>query len=273
MRSGLNGGWISRPSPRRLWQCTGLAWLACALATAGMAPATAATETVIHNFGTFPNGANPYGTVIRDAAGNLYGTTYQGGAHNLGTVFELEASGKLKLLYSFQGGGDGANPYAGVTRDAAGNLYGTTYYGGAANAGVVYKLEPSGQEMVLYAFTGGPDGGSPYAGVVLDAAGNLYGTTYLGGMYARTTNLGVVYKDQLHGAARVSVGISVGDTVEEIEICGAKAAEGSGTGIELNPVCREVGAGGEALIEVGSRGIGAHTLAQQLRPCRNWEQE
>ena len=147
MRSVLNGGWISRPSPRRLWQRTGLAWLACALATAGMAPATAATETVIHNFGTFPNGANPYGTVIRDAAGNLYGTTYQGGAHNLGTVFELEASGKLKLLYSFQGGGDGANPYAGVTRDAAGNLYGTTYYGGAANAGVVYKLEPSGQEM------------------------------------------------------------------------------------------------------------------------------
>jgi uncharacterized repeat protein (TIGR03803 family) len=159
-----------------------------------MAPATAATETVIHNFGTFPNGANPYGTVIRDAAGNLYGTTYQGGAHNLGTVFELEASGKLKLLYSFQGGGDGANPYAEVTRDAAGNLYGTTYYGGAANAGVVYKLEPSGQEMVMYAFTGGPDGGSPYAGVVLDAAGNLYGTTYLGGMYARATNLGVVYK-------------------------------------------------------------------------------
>jgi len=146
----------------------------------GVAPAKAATETVIHNFGTFPQGANPYGTLVRDPAGNLYGTTYQGGAPNFGTVFELEAGGKLKVLHRFKGGTDGANPYAGVTLDSAGNLYGTSYKGGAANAGVVYKLDPSGEETVLYSFTGGADGANPYAGVILDAAGNLYGTTCYG---------------------------------------------------------------------------------------------
>jgi uncharacterized repeat protein (TIGR03803 family) len=113
-------------------------------------------------------------------AATLYGTTYEGGAANLGTVFRLNASG-YPVLYSFQGGADGANPYAGVTPDSAGNLYGTTLPGGAANAGVVYKLSPAGQETVLYSFTGTTDGAKPYSGVTLDSRGNLYGTTYGGG--------------------------------------------------------------------------------------------
>lgn len=176
----------------KMHKTTGLACLACAvgaMAAIGIAGAQTAAETVIHTFGNFPWGANPYSTLVRDAGGNVYGTTYQGGAANLGVVFRLSASG-YKLLYSFQGGSDGANPYAGVALDSGGNLYGTTYQGGAANAGVVYKLEPSGQETVLYNFTGGADGGNPYGGVTVDAAGNLYGTAYKGG----TAGAGVVYR-------------------------------------------------------------------------------
>ena len=169
---------------------SGRLWLACALAVTAIAPAQTATETVLHSFGNFPNGANPYGTLTIDSAGDLYGTTYQGGASNAGAVFEREASGTYKVLYSFTGGNDGGNPYAGVVLNSAGNLYGTTYNGGASGKGVVYQVSPAGQETVLYSFTGGNDGGNPYAGVTLDAAGNLFGTTYYGG----TANVGVVYK-------------------------------------------------------------------------------
>ena len=92
--------------------------------------------------------------------------------------------------YSFTWGADGAVPYGGAIRVSAGNFYGTTYSGGTANAGVVYKLDITGHETVLYSFTGGADGGSPQAGVIRDSAGNLYGTTVGGG----TAGWGVVYK-------------------------------------------------------------------------------
>ena len=197
MRIGQNGGWFSLlpgPHPR---QRTGLVWLACALAAMVTAPAQTATETVIHSFANFPHGASPYGTPIRDAAGNLYGTTNQGGRANAGVVFQLDASGHQGVLYSFTGGADGGSPYAGVIRDSAGNLYGTTFRGGIAGtgaaglgAGVVYKVDPAGHETVLYSFTGGADGSGPNAGVIADAAGNLYGTTYNGG----ANGLGAVYK-------------------------------------------------------------------------------
>jgi uncharacterized repeat protein (TIGR03803 family) len=159
----------------------------CALA--GAARAQTPVEHVIHAFGNFPNGANPYGTLARDPSGNLYGTTYQGGAANLGVVFKAGNAG-FQVLHSFKGGTDGANPYASVTPDSAGNLYGTTYQGGRANAGVAYKIDASGQETVLYAFTGGAEGANPYAGVTLDSEGNLYGTTVNGG----SANAGVVYE-------------------------------------------------------------------------------
>jgi uncharacterized repeat protein (TIGR03803 family) len=154
------------------------------------ARAQTGTETVLLSFGDFPHGANPYAPLVRDAAGNLYGTTNQGGAANVGVVFKLTPSREMKVLHSFQGGTDGANPYSGVALDSAGNLYGTTYGGGAANAGVVYKVDATGHETVLYSFTGGADGANPYAGVVPDSAGNLYGTTYNGG----GSKAGVVYK-------------------------------------------------------------------------------
>jgi uncharacterized repeat protein (TIGR03803 family) len=148
-------------------------------------------ETVLYRFPGGPaGGAEPDAGVIRDSAGNLYGTTYKGGAPNAGVVYELDIAGQYKVLYTFTGGADGGYPYAGVISDSAGNLYGTTYYGGAANAGVVFKLDTAGHETVLYAFTGGADGGAPYAGVISDSAGNLYGTASGGG----AAGWGVVYK-------------------------------------------------------------------------------
>jgi uncharacterized repeat protein (TIGR03803 family) len=117
--------------------------------------------------------------VIFDQAGNLYGTTSYDGPDGAGTVFELSPSDggwTLNVLHSFAGS---EGPYGGVTMDAAGNLYGTTFAGGAHLSGSVYKLTPSGSGWTftdLYDFTGGNDGGYPYGTVAIDANGNLYGT-------------------------------------------------------------------------------------------------
>ena len=155
-------------------------------------------ETVLYTFTGAVDGSGPWGGVIRDSAGNVYGTTYAGGASGWGVVFKVDTSGHETVLYSFTGGADGGNPYAGVVRDSAGNLYGTTYRGGASGWGVVFKVDTSGQETVLYSFTGSADGGAPYAGVIRDSAGNLYGTTFNGGTpgcYSEgPVGCGVVYK-------------------------------------------------------------------------------
>jgi uncharacterized repeat protein (TIGR03803 family) len=155
------------------------------------------TETVLHNFGGPGDGANPECALIRDSKGNLYGTTEGGGLLNSGTVFKLDSANNETILYSFQNGDDGGFPIAGVVRDSAGNLYGTAETGGSANLGVVFKLDPSGKETVLHAFTGGSDGAYPVGGVVLDADGNLYGTTSEGG----SANFGTVYKIDASGEA------------------------------------------------------------------------
>jgi uncharacterized repeat protein (TIGR03803 family) len=131
--------------------------------------------------------------VVVDRAGNVYGTTYSGGTADAGVVFKVDTSGHETVLYTFTGGADGGSPN-GVILDAAGNLYGTTFGGGAASQtgaqeGVVFKVDPTGQETVLYSFTGLSDGGAPTAGLVHDPAGNLYGTTGSGGLGA-----GVIFK-------------------------------------------------------------------------------
>ena len=149
----------------------------------------AAGQETAYSFPAATRGSTPYGGVVGDSSGNLYGTTYSGGTANGGVAYKLDAAGQETALYSFTGGADGGQPFASVVRDSAGNLYGTTVNGGTADAGVVYELDPTGQETVLYNFTGGADGASPYAGVIRDAAGNLYGTTTAGG-----TGAGVVYK-------------------------------------------------------------------------------
>lgn len=145
--------------------------------------ASAQTETVLANF-SGSNGAIPYSGVVRDAKGNLYGTTNGGGANQNGTVFKVTAAGKQKVLYSFcsqTNCADGASPYATVILDAKGNLYGTTTLGGADNDGVVFMISPAGKETVLHSFTGSPDGEGPYGGLVFDKHGNLWGTTPQGG--------------------------------------------------------------------------------------------
>jgi uncharacterized repeat protein (TIGR03803 family) len=161
-------------------------------AALGLASMQAQTfsETVLHNFASPPKVAIPGAGAIRDSAGNLYGTTEQGGAANAGTVFELSPAGKPTVLYSFTGGADGKAPQAGVIRDASDNLYGTTNAGGADGYGVVFKVSTAGKETVLYSFTGGADGSGPKAGVVRDSSGNFYGTTSSGG----ASHAGVVYK-------------------------------------------------------------------------------
>jgi uncharacterized repeat protein (TIGR03803 family) len=138
--------------------------------------------TILHNFAG-SDGRYPFAGLIRDTAGNLYGTTSTGGASGFGTVFKLDTTGKETLLYSFTGGSDGAHPRAGVVRDSAGNLYGTTVDGGASGNGLVFKVTPAGMETVLVSFTGGADGGLPYADLIRDSAGNLYGTTSAGGAF------------------------------------------------------------------------------------------
>lgn len=144
----------------------------------------------LHTFTGGADGGQPYAGLTLDSAGNLYGTAYNGGAANMGVVYKIDTSGQFTVLHNFKDGADGANPYAGVIVDSSGNLFGTTYFGGAGNAGVVYKVNASGHESVLYNFSGGADGGHPYAGVTTDSAGSLYGTTFDGG----AEGFGVVYK-------------------------------------------------------------------------------
>lgn len=151
---------------------------------------TAGHATVLHNFTNGADGGNPYGGVILDSKGNLYGTASGGGAYGAGVVFKIDTSGNETVLYNFTGGPDGGFPLCALLRDSAGNLYGTAQVGGASGAGVVFKLDASNNETVLYSFTGGADGGFPIAGVIRDAVGNFYGTTNGGG----ASGAGVVYK-------------------------------------------------------------------------------
>jgi uncharacterized repeat protein (TIGR03803 family) len=156
------------------------------------------TETVLYSF-TATDGEYPSGGLIFDAHGDLFGTTTNGGAYGNGAVFELipnsDGTWTEKVLYSFTGSsGDGETPEGGVIMDNAGNLYGTTEYGGNnPNDGIVFELKHSGSswtESVIYSFTGGSDGGRPFAGLTIHD-GNLYGTTLSGGSAA-----GVVFELQ-----------------------------------------------------------------------------
>ncbi len=149
-------------------------------------------QTVLYTFSGGSDGGYPTSSLIFDSAGNLYGTTEFGGL-GYGTVFELSPDGTggwtETVLYSFTGGIDGANPtYSNVIFDSAGNLYGTTRRGGANRQGVAFKLTPSGgtwSESVLHSFAGSKKhsfGCFPESGLIMDTAGNLYGTTrYCGG--------------------------------------------------------------------------------------------
>ena len=142
------------------------------------------TETILHSFaGGTTDGLGARAGVVMDSAGNLYGTTFAGGMKGDGTVFELSPTGTETILHSFTGGtSDGSGPLAGLIIDSAGNLFGTTAYGGTNGDGTVFKVNPTGTETVLYSFAGGPtDGANPVGDLVMDSAGDLYGTTVYGG--------------------------------------------------------------------------------------------
>jgi uncharacterized repeat protein (TIGR03803 family) len=128
--------------------------------------------------------------LARDAAGNLYGTTYYGGELNLGTVFKVAPDGTETVLHSFTGPPDGALPSGGVILDSLGNLYGTTSSGCSGYPGTVFKIDPTGVETVLHVFDVASDGYQPIGGLAIDMAGNLYGTTYAGGSF----DWGTVFK-------------------------------------------------------------------------------
>jgi uncharacterized repeat protein (TIGR03803 family) len=188
---------------RRSWSMSGA--VVALSASVFLGAASASTNQVIYSFGGGNDGEYADTELVVDASGNLYGTTVQGGLHASGTVFELSPSkgGWVHtVLYNFAGGLDGGEPYKGVTLDAQGNLYGTAVTGGNGSCeggcGVVYELTNSaGQwtQTVIHNFTGGDDGSGPGSPVVLDKAGNVYGTTPTGG----ADGLGTVY--QLHEVA------------------------------------------------------------------------
>ena len=192
-----------------------IAPIAAALMLAVSGLAQPDSEKILYTFPGGRGGGSAGVNFISDAAGNLYGTTFGGGNNSkgcesatgipgCGTVFELishtDGTWTKTLLHVFTGGSDGAIPAGGVVMDSAGNLYGTTWFGGdkkskncrgsglPAGCGVVYELTPTPhgpwQQTVLYTFTGGNDGGWPFAGVILDSSGNLYGAgSYFGAFY------------------------------------------------------------------------------------------
>jgi uncharacterized repeat protein (TIGR03803 family) len=180
----------------------------------------AGQETILHTFTGPPDGQTPMGSLVQDAAGNLYGTTLQGGAgcrtsaYGCGTVYKLDPNGNVTILYSFTQESDGGSPQSGLLLDPAGNLYGTTTNGGAnlscrlgntTGCGVVFKVDPSGNETVLYTFPGGAAGAVPFASLVRDPKGNLYGAAAAGGSFSGfyAGGCGVVFKLTPTGYATV----------------------------------------------------------------------
>jgi uncharacterized repeat protein (TIGR03803 family) len=151
----------------------------------------------IYSFRGQPDGSFPYGALLFDPSGNIYGTTYYGGTNGIGAVYKLSpqpvGEWTEEVIYSFQEGADGNSPISNLVLDKAGNLYGTTSEGGLGS-GTIYKLSPAGggkwAETVVHAFEGPPDGGFAYNGMVVDAFGNFYGATVHGG----ENNDGCVYK-------------------------------------------------------------------------------
>jgi uncharacterized repeat protein (TIGR03803 family) len=150
------------------------------------------SEKILYAFSGGSDGATPRAALLRDASGNLYGTTSVGGnttcQFGCGTVFKITSSGAEQTLYAFTGGADGATPDAGLIDDSAGNLYGTAMYAGrfgggcsTLGCGVIFRITPAGRQITLYRFKGRTDGEWPRSSLLRDSSGNLFGTTVSGG--------------------------------------------------------------------------------------------
>src|SRR5215831_5806999 len=152
---------------------------------------TGTSFTTLHSF-SGADGKQPFAGMLQAKTGNLYGTTYFGGARNSGEVFQVTTAGKLTTLHSFcskSNCADGEYSYAVPVQGVDGNLYGTTYLGGSKGDGTVFKVTPGGTLTTLHSFRGA-DGSQPLAGLVAAKDGNFYGTTYIGGQH----NDGSVFK-------------------------------------------------------------------------------
>lgn len=158
------------------------------------------TFSTVVNFSSTGKGPSYPSNLIIDGNGNLYGTSYAGGAHGAGTVFRVSPAGVVNVVHSFAGSpSDGQSPYDAPVRDSAGNLYGTTYSGGSTNncsgrpgCGTVFKVSPTAGETVLYNFSGGSDGSTPLGSLTLDPSGDLYGIS-------EGSQLGVMFKISASG--------------------------------------------------------------------------
>ena len=171
--------------------------ITCAVVILAKSSWAASATKLIYSFAGNADGKYTDTELVMDSAGNLYGTSVQGGAFGGGTVFQVTPAGVHSVLYNFTGGADGGEPYKGVTLDADGNLYGTAVTGGGGSCeggcGVVFALTKSGGSWtfnVIHTFTGGDDGSGPGSPVSIDRHGNLYGTTPTGG----ANGVGVVYQ-------------------------------------------------------------------------------
>ena len=134
----------------------------------------------LHDFGSSTDGAEPYGNLVFDSAGDIFGTAAESGAHQYGMIWEITAAGQYKDLHDFDWT-DGAYPYAGASLDAKGDLFGTANQGGANSLGMIWEITSSGTFKDLHDFGATGDGEYPRAGVSFDSAGNAYGTAFEGG--------------------------------------------------------------------------------------------
>jgi len=167
--------------------------------------AQAQTYQTLYAFTRPGDGSTPFATVIRDQTGFLYGTTFQGGPGGAcapigcGEVYRVNPTTGQKVLFHAFADTDGKFPRGVLLRDNNGSLFGTASTGGSSGSGVVFKIDSAGTYTVLHNFTGGTDGGLAYSGLIHDAAGNLYGTTLMGG----TFNAGVIYRINTAGNFKV----------------------------------------------------------------------
>jgi len=180
-----------------------LALMVLVLAVA-MQPAQAQHFHVLHEFQNGPfDGASPAGALVRDEAGNLYGTTGHGGLNQEGVVYKIDPSGAESILFSFDGT-NGAGPFAGLVLDQAANLYGTAG-AGPNDEGVIFRVSPSGEETVLFDFPAklpiGPI--QPIGGLLMGRGGNLYGATTLGGNGNCIDGCGTIYRLDTAGKAHM----------------------------------------------------------------------
>jgi len=180
------------------------------------------TFTILHAFTEGADGGEPNGPPIQATDGNLYGTTSLGGANNLGTVYKLTLGGTLTSLYSFKNSTDGSRPDAPLVQGSDGNLYGSAQFGGAHNAGTIFKISTAGKLTVLHAFTG-TDGNRPISAMIQGTDGNFYGTTYQGGANSQ----GVVFKMAATGTLTVLHSFSAATDGENPEDAMVQATDGN----------------------------------------------